>query len=211
MDWLCIPGWATTPDMFTNVMPEKSSFKTVDFNFFNDLAYPGELQANVQGIVCFSLGSLAALQLTTKIKIKKIVFLGGFTYFPGMQEKSARRRQMKINLMIREMKKNPLKVLNDFYQEAGLPAKKMTKMNTINLIHGLELLRDCDMSHVLAVTNSEVVTIHAKEDKIIPLEIHNKQFMSGKHFLIEGNHGTFLSNPDKVKQILREVVNEPVE
>ena len=206
MNWLCIPGWATTPEIFNDIIPANIPFERFDFNFFNNKDFNTGQYIKTEGIICFSQGSLTALQIAQKSDIKRIIFIGGFTFFPGHDVKTGKLRKMKINLMIRGLKKNREKTLNDFYIEADLPLKAPTTFNVTNLIHGLELLRDCDMSHALTEIDSEIETIHAREDKIIPESLHKIQFKNARHYRLKGNHGSFLSQPDELKQILTEIL-----
>jgi len=202
MKWLCIPGWATDPDIFSEIPPSNHDFQKLDFNFFNDQDFPDCEELNADGIICYSLGSLIALQIMERKNIQKAIFIGGFTFFPGDDKK----RKLKISLMIRGLKKNPEKTLADFYAEAGLPQKSFTKINVTNLIHGLELLRDCDMSHALRNTNSEIYTIHGDQDSIVPEEQNRMQFKNNKHFSLNGNHAIILSKSNEIKKIISEII-----
>lgn len=202
MKWLCIPGWATGPGIFSNLLPKNTALKAIDLNFFNNEPFPKCDDSDPEGIICYSLGSLIALKLIEKRKTKKVIFIGGFSFFPGNDKK----RSLKINLMIRGLKKTPEKVLADFYEEAGLPLTTHTKININNLIHGLELLRDCDMSHALYNSDTEIFTIHGAQDSIVPEELNRMQFKESKHYSIEGNHSIILTKADEIKKIISEII-----
>ena len=134
--------------------------------------------------------------------IQKVILIGGFTYFPGEDK----RRKLKISLMIRGLKKNPEKVLTDFYKEAELPEQSHDKINVNNLIRGLELLRDCDMSHALLNNDTKLYTIHGDQDSIVPEELNRMQFKDSKHFSLEGNHSIILTKAKEIKKIISEII-----
>ena len=205
MKWLCIPGWATGTDIFEDIIPDEASCDVVELNFFNNDDFPENITDGYQGIICYSLGSLLALGVSN---IKKIIFIGGFSFFPGVEAREAKMRKMKINLMIRGLKKNPEKTLEDFYTEAGLEVNVRKNLNVNNLIHGLELLRDCDMSHALCNTDAEIFTIHGKDDVIVPEELNRMQFTTivKERFLIDGNHGIIQSQSPQIKKLLSEII-----
>ena len=202
MNWLCIPGWGTEPDIFNKIIPEGTQAETLDLNFFNEEDFPDTSQKKVDGVICYSLGSLIGLELMELTSIKKAIFIGGFSFFPGEDKK----RKLKINLMIRGLKKDPAKVLDDFYSEAGLPNLAGKEINVNNLIHGLELLRDCDMSHALCNNKSEIYTIHGDQDSIVPEKLNRMQFKESKHFSIEGQHSIILTQSNEVKKIISEII-----
>ena len=202
MKYLCIPGWATNPDIFSDILPDKLISEAIDFNFFNDLDFPHEKEdKNIDTVICYSLGSLYALELIGKAKVQKVILIGGFTYFPGDDKK----RKLKINLMIRGLKQKPEKVLAEFYKEAGLPQQKHDKINVNNLIRGLELLRDCDMSHALLNNETKLYTIHGDQDSIVPEELNRMQFKNSKHFSLEGDHSIILTKAEEIKKIISEI------
>ena len=202
MKCLCIPGWATSPDIFSDLLPDNLISEEVDFNFFNDLGFPENEEKEIDTILCYSLGSLYALTLMERVKIQKVILIGGFTYFPGEDK----RRKLKISLMIRGLKKNPEKVLTDFYKEAELPEQSHDKINVNNLIRGLELLRDCDMSHALLNNDTKLYTIHGDQDSIVPEELNRMQFKDSKHFSLEGNHSIILTKAKEIKKIISEII-----
>ena len=117
-------------------------------------------------------------------------------------------RKMKINLMLRGLKRDPAKVIGDFYTEAGLKQSIEKTLNVNNLIHGLELLRDCDMSHALCNTEAEIITIHGKDDVIVPEELNRMQFTNTEkeRYTLDGNHGIIQSKSPEIKKILSEIV-----
>ena len=208
MKWLCIPGWATPPAIFNDLIPNKHQFHTLDLNFFNKDPFPEISLEGYEGLICYSLGSLLTLNSLEKSSLKKIVFIGGFTHFPGKDPKGSKLRKMKINLMLRGLKRDPAKVIGDFYTEAGLKQSIEKTLNVNNLIHGLELLRDCDMSHALCNTEAEIITIHGKDDVIVPEELNRMQFTNTEkeRYTLDGNHGIIQSKSPEIKKILSEIV-----
>ncbi|NQZ59824.1 MAG: hypothetical protein HRT88_20420 [Lentisphaeraceae bacterium] len=76
MKWICLPGWATEPQLLSDLLPESAEKIEIDFNFFHDEAFPAvnEIQQHIPdedyGIICFSMGTLFALELC-KIKQPK--------------------------------------------------------------------------------------------------------------------------------------------
>ena len=206
MSWLAIPGWATRPDIFSEILPENLDFELANLNFDNDGSFPEIKNKHYDGIICYSLGSLIALKAALKNSPEKIIFISGFTFFPGFDAIEARKRKMKINLMIKGLKRDAAKTLTDFYSEAGLTTKPSTANNVINLIHGLELLRDCDMSHALKNNVSKIFTIHGKNDSIVPEEMNRMQFNNVNHISLAGDHGIIQSKNEEIKKILSEII-----
>lgn len=206
MSWLAIPGWATNPGIFSDILPENLDLELANLNFDNDGKFPEIKNIKYEGIICYSLGSILALGTLLKNAPEKIIFISGFTYFPGFDDLEARKRKMKINLMIKGLKKDAARTLTDFYSEAGLTVKSSTANNVINLIHGLELLRDCDMSHALKNTESKIFTIHGKNDSIVPEEMNRMQFNNENHISLTGDHGIIQSKSEEIKKILSEII-----
>ena len=208
MKWLAIPGWATSPDIFDLILPENLNVECVDLNFYEQPEFPDIKINEFDGIICYSLGSLLALKNIEESNIKKIIFIGGFTSFPGSDAKQSKLRKMKVKLMIRGLKKDPEKILRDFSEEAGLNFTEKATINVNNLIHGLELLRDCDMSHALYKTEAEIFTIHGKDDVIVPEELNDMQFKEkvSQKYILDGNHGIIQNSSEEIKKILSEII-----
>lgn len=206
MSWLAIPGWATQPDIFSDILPENLDIEIINLNFDQEREFPEIKNKKHDGIICFSLGSLLALEAVQKNEAEKIVFISGFTHFPGFDKMTSRKRKMKINLMIKGLKRDSAKTLADFYSEAGLSIEPSTFNNVTNLIHGLELLRDCDMSHALKNTEAKIFTIHGKNDSIVPEELNRMQFNNETHFSLSGDHGIIQSKSEEIKKILSEII-----
>ena len=208
MNWLCIPGWATSPDIFDSILPTELNIDRIDLNFFNKTEFPKLEIPSHDCIICYSLGSLLALRSMNINNVKKIIFIGGFSSFLGSDLKQAKLRKIKISLMIRGLKKDPSKVLKDFYNEAGLNFNKKPTININNLIHGLELLRDCDMYQELCETEAEIFTIHGKGDVIVPEELNRMQFKDkvSQRYVLDGGHGIIESRSDEIQKILSEII-----
>lgn len=208
MSWLCIPGWATSPDIFDPILPADLNIDRVDLNFFSEGEFTKVTKSHYDCVICYSLGSLLALKLMNINDVKKIIFIGGFSSFLGSDIKQAKLRKIKISLMIRGLKKAPSKVLKDFYTEAELNFNEKPTINVNNLIHGLELLRDCDMYQELCNTEAEIFTIHGKDDVIVPEELNRMQFEEkvSQRYILDGNHGIIESSSAEIQKILSEII-----
>ena len=80
MKWICLPGWATEPQLLSDLLPESAEKIEIDFNFFHDEAFPAvnEIQQHIPdedyGIICFSMGTLFALELCKIKQPKPLLF-----------------------------------------------------------------------------------------------------------------------------------------
>ena len=202
MKWLCFPGWAVEFGHLRAMAPEAEE---INYHFYSEGSFP-EIENFIPSvpysILCYSMGTLHALKAAQISRPEKIVSIAGFAHFPGKGD-DAKRRKLLIMQMIRGLKSNPVKTVKDFSLKAGLEPPSCDEFNTNNLIKGLELLKDCDMSQALN-NNLNLTLISSDNDTIVPGHI-SKQLLSGEgcreHITIQGSHGAWQSKMEKIREI----------
>ena len=209
MKWIGLPGWATNKNILSSLIPD-NQIELVDYNFYSEKDFPSINQVaslisgEEYGIICYSMGSLLALELSQIKKPKLIISMGGFCHFPGYDQNSKRRRLI-IMQMLKGLKRDPAKTISDFNLKAGLTSLPQEYLNVNNLSKGLELLKDGDMSQALK-SELDIISICAKEDEIVPDYI-SKQLLQGpgkrKAVFVSGNHG-FVQNQENIQEIIKQ-------
>ena len=133
-------------------------------------------------------GDLKALELSQNKLPHRIISICGFPSFCN----DDKRRKMQINLMLRGLKKDPLKVLNDFRSTAQLTKTEVQKWNLENLEKGLLSLRDLDFSNVSETRKLDILLIEGIQDAIVPDNI-SQRLLTGpgnrQSISVEGSHG----------------------
>ena len=206
MKWLCFSGWAVEPGLLKSIAPADDVIE-VDYNFFKEGAFP-EIEQVIPkepySILCYSMGTLHALEAALLFPPQEIVSIAGFASFAGFG-KDAKKRRLLILQMIKGLKKSSEKTVNDFRRKAGLNNFNTSMFNTDNLIKGLELLKDCDMSQAL---NSELklTLISSDNDEIVPAHI-SSQLLSGpgekRLSILRGSHGAWQNNKEEIARIIQ--------
>ena len=210
MNWISLPGWATDKSILTPLLPPEHSIEEIDFNFFNESPFPSVEHIASQlpesyGIICYSLGTLVALKLS-KIKLpEQIICIGGFSHFPGTGALS-KRRKLQIRQMMKGIRIGAHKTVLDFCTQAQLKMPQYDYLNENNLLKGLELLKDCDMSQASESETLNIFSIYGNEDNIVP-EVVSQQLMVGngkrKMVKINGGHGIIHTHADTVKELIK--------
>ena len=206
MKWLLIPGWSTHPSIFSSYSKlftdqvgynwgfEESKNRTSD-------AEIAEILKDDYSILCYSMGTLKALELSLTHKPKKIISIGGFASFCN----NNKRRAMHINLMLRGLKKDHKKILDDFAKNAQLSEPKSCKWNLSNLESGLISLRDDDFSTISKSSNLDILLIEGIQDAIVPNDISQKLLNgpgSRNSVQIDGGHGMVETNVNEISRII---------
>ena len=100
MNWLLIPGWSTSPTIFSpylkifnNPIMYNWAFKKNETESLDSVILE-QVNKNYS-ILCYSLGCLKALELSQKLKPNKIISIGGFTSFCDNDKK----RKAHVNLI----------------------------------------------------------------------------------------------------------------
>ena len=204
MKWLCFPGWAQKSGKLSSTL--KGTSTEVDYNFYSTGKFPSikdHIPDEPYSILCYSMGTLHALEASLLKKPERIVAIGGFAYFPGHGGET-RMRKLLIAKMIQGLKTRPEKTLKDFYLKAGLPEWSFQGYNTVNLSLGLELLKECDMSQALE-RELNITLIASENDEIVPSHISQK-LLEGpgqrENMSIPGNHGAWIENISEIRRIL---------
>ncbi|MCM8530597.1 MAG: hypothetical protein NE330_05490, partial [Lentisphaeraceae bacterium] len=156
MKCLLIPGWATSPNIFEPYLDLFDSPIRYDWGFTensnqsDDATILDQLREKDFAIVSFSMGCLKSLEFTKILPPSKLIFIGGFSKFCGIQKKA--QRELQIDLMIKGLHNNPQKVLKRFYLGSQISNSQLSgELNLGNLIKGLEKLKNDDFS---AISNS---------------------------------------------------------
>ncbi|MCM8534433.1 MAG: hypothetical protein NE334_00695 [Lentisphaeraceae bacterium] len=212
MKWLLIPGWATAPDIFEPYLDLISSPLLYNWGFetnssiSDDERILNELEDNDFGIISFSMGCLKSLEISQKLKPKKLIFIGGFSNFCGTSNRS--QRQAQIGLMIKGLHSNPQKVLKRFYLGSQINESQLKgELNTDNLIKGLEKLKNDDFSSISNSLKLENHLIQGIQDAIVPNDIY--QTIIGEQTIvheIEGGHGMLDNNRESVRRLLSQIL-----
>lgn len=212
MKLLLIPGWATSPDIFKPYLDLFGSTLLYDWGFTDnsiqseDEKILDELRGEEFGIISFSMGCLKALELSESLTPAKLTFIGGFSNFCGLENKT--RRQAQIDMMIKGLQSNPQKVLKRFYLGSQIGKSRLNgELNTSNLISGLEKLKNDDFSSISNSLKLENHLIQGIQDAIVPDDIYqtiiNEQTIVHK---IEGGHGMLDNNRESVRRLLSQIL-----
>lgn len=131
-----------------------------------------------------------------------LISIGGFSKFVQNQSINTR-----LTSMITKFEQAPQKVLSHFYASCELKQYKLPHMiNKQKLYKDLYSLLKIDVTDRLAKLTCPVLSLHAKNDKIVPIELHkftNAQNIIHNH----GGHGLGMNNPGWCAEKIRDFLD----
>jgi hypothetical protein len=211
MNWLSLSGWAMEKCSLSSLLPQNSKVTEVDYHFFDDASFPDDrelekfIPEGPYNIICYSMGTLTALKLCLIKKPEKMISICGFTHFPGCG-REAKRRKLNILQMIKGLKNNPTKTLEDFSIQAGLQLPELKFINQANLIKGLELLKDADTSLASQGVNIKLLSIYGNNDLIVPEAITDQMVPdhgNRQKVCLTGGHGIVQTHVNNIQELIR--------
>jgi hypothetical protein len=211
MNWLSLSGWAMEKSSLTDLLPRDSQVTEVDYHFFSNGLFPDKqdleslIPEGPYSMVCYSMGTLSALELCGFKLPERLICISGFAHFPG-DGRDGKRRKLNILQMIKGIKNDSAKTLNDFTKQAGLKMPTPEFINEDNLIKGLELLKDGDMCLAAQNNNLKLLSIYGSEDRIVSKPI-NDQLMTDRgecqKVVLAGGHGIIQTHVNKIQDLIR--------
>lgn len=177
-----IPGWAIPPGAYetmTETISVNNSVSVVDYGFFSEnavfdfgkLSFKGFNFPEEDLVLCaHSMGTLLALKYAASLKnVKALVLISPFARFTQTDDYSAQ-DPLKIDLMRRQLNKNPRKMLESFYSSLSPTADfRMDVPEYLNvelLAEGLEFLKTADFRNLLDAIDIPFLILYGEKDVI---------------------------------------------
>jgi len=132
----------------------------------NDRSIP-----SVDYIITGSMGGLLAMELLPEA-CKKLVLISSTAKFCTGEGYPCGTSEKVLTRMIRQLKRNPGTVLEEFFKNVHHPEVYHTCASVVepldSLIRGLEYLRDSDVRAKIPSVGIPVLLLHGADDRIIP-------------------------------------------
>ena len=127
-------------------------------------------------LIAHSMGALFALRNSQlRNSAERIIIYSGFARFAESEDNPYGKRVAEIEVMRKQLRRNPAMLLRSFYRTMMAPQKlrisQMEYYNTEKLDEGLELLKNCDIRNELDDLSVPVEIIHGAEDKIVSVKL----------------------------------------
>ena len=147
-------------------------------------------------------------------KTDLLVIISGFQSFHGEESIDGRFSRRHVARMLTDLRRNPLALLNKFYDDCLFPGKRIegSFLNTGRLQNDL-LLLDRHSLDVAKISHIPIILVlHGNKDRIVPMErgvclaasLPHATFME-----IDGaGHGLPFTHPDRCWQILSAAIKE---
>ena len=178
-----IPGWAVHPKEYNSLT--KDGWNVQSFGFFTDENSSIDINSAGDDLACrisedtvimaHSLGCAFALQTALKNKqVKALILLSPFAKFSVAENWDGQEiRALRAMKMI--LKRNSVKLLNDFYKNCASPECWDVKIPEVvdkeQLLTGLDLLGSVDIREEIINLKIPVLMIHGSEDMICRLSV----------------------------------------
>lgn len=127
----------------------------------------------VDYIIALSMGGLLAMEWLPE-SCKKLVLISSSAKFCAGDEYPCGTPEKILRHMIRQLKRNPEDVLEEFFKNVHFPHRQSRRGilprcdSTKELVAGLEYLRSTDLRQKVPTLEIPVLLLHGTEDRIIP-------------------------------------------
>ncbi|MEN7973695.1 MAG: alpha/beta hydrolase [Verrucomicrobiota bacterium] len=121
-------------------------------------------------IVTGSMGGLLAMELLPE-SCRKLVLISSTAKFCADEDYTCGTPERVLSRMIRQLKRNPEAVLEEFYKNVHYPHQPLPTNPSCtqdNLVSGLEYLRDSDVRAKVPNIEIPALLLHGADDRIIP-------------------------------------------
>ena len=182
------PGWSLGRDFFK---PLSECLKTYPQVYLKDNP---DLREGIWIGIGHSLGFARLLSLP----LQGVVSLSGFVRFCAHTSSQNGTATRVMNRMITKFKANPHEVLKDFYKQAAMEnflTRALISFNKRQLLVDLELMKRMDLTSELSGLRIPILSLAAKDDKIVPFALTQETFQSSTT-LEKGGHAIALTQAD---------------
>lgn len=222
-NWIVLGGWGIKPQIMSGifgneahyldsntVMPElldkdgtlKPDWKSIILKYWNRFSNKPLLVAG------WSTGAVIAASIANLINPDYLVLLSPTLSFCRKENYRLGVRRSVLQSMIKTIKTNKEKVIEDFLKACGIHCKFEVKYSETELIAGLKFLEQADL-HFENKLPSNSIVIHGTDDLIIPVDAGKlfSEQLKCSFFEINGPHAFFSSQSesDRIKNIINEI------
>ncbi|MCT4633485.1 MAG: alpha/beta hydrolase [Firmicutes bacterium] len=185
IDIIIISGWGDDGSLWENTINEfSSSYKThfidinIEGNFEKQLEkvnnYIDDKKIIKPIILAWSMGSILAIRLASKVDISALVLIGATGSFVKRKEKGSSWSKKDVEIMKNNLLRNKNKQMRNFMKLSGAYGdilKDYADLKTVEeLISGLDVLIDTNVIQDAKKIKCSTLLIHGEKDKIVPLE-----------------------------------------
>ncbi len=218
---ILFPGWGVAKEEYAGLNPET----VIDYGFFKeekslDLMEPASWLLEIQPtepyiLIGHSMGSLFVLRNSQlRDNAQAIIIIGGFAKFAESDNNPYGKSALEVNIMQRQLRRNPRLLMKSFYRTMFYPAHQKVKisetLNISQLHHGLELLKICDIRKDLENIKVPVMIMNGKKDAIVSAKLaetlNDKIVGSSLMLFHEGGHALPITNADEIADMVEEMI-----
>lgn len=166
--WIFQHGWGYDNrfwDQINSYIPEGTECQRLDRGYYGNPVPLIESASKQKVLVVHSFG-LHLIPKTLFQEINVLIIFAGFLSFENSF----------LDLMLKQMKKDPLEVINQFHKRCSFPDKAMeqpisSKIDQVLLIEDLDQLKNNRFDVNLLAHIPKSVIIHGEKDRIVPLSM----------------------------------------
>lgn len=194
------PGWSFGRDFFKPLAECLKSYPQV---YLED-------KPNLDKGIWIGIGHSLGFSKLLSLPLQGFISLSGFVRFCAHTPLQYGTPVRVIDRMIAKLETHPKEVLEDFYKKAGMEnilTEASISFNKRQLLVDLEFMKRMDLTSGLRALQAPVLSLAAKDDKIVPFALTQETFQSSVALKKGGHAMAYIQADWCAKEINNWIVN----